>query len=237
MKAPDAIFVVERRPGQGYGVTSSQGPQAASLQRAAVEILNLLGQPDPRGPEEIQRWIPNAGPQQQSLFVRIRRTPEGESVYHQAWFAASGSEPVQPPAPGGNRGWLAWILFLLMGGVLGWMLRGSLAAPPSIEQPSPGGSATAPPPVLPDPAALGRTDAALQVPVRLSREVRKKLHQFLGQPGLTGWPEEADTVEQTVELRDFRKTPRGVKIDPLYLTSDEVRSLRRLLETLEGVSR
>lgn len=225
--APEAVFVVERRPGHGYGVTSAHGPAADRLQRAAVEVLDELGQPDPRGPDEVQRWMPAAGPDRQPVFVRIRRAADGESVYHQAWFPPAVKPPRPPLKP---LPWLVAALVLWAAGVaLGWTWRGPVEAPtPPVPPPSEERPKDAPPVVV-------RADAALQVPVRKARDARKKLADFLTQPGLTGWPDEPGTVERTVELRDFRRTPRGVKIEPVYLTGDEARALRALLDALDGV--
>jgi hypothetical protein len=228
-QGPEAVFVVERRPGQGYVITSAAGVRAPALQRAAVEVLDQLGQPDPRGPEEVERWLPAAGPDRQPLFVRIRRTAEGESVYHQCWFPP-GVPPARPRRV--LWPWLAVALVLFLGGgAAGWSWRGPPAEAQTTREnkPEPGEKH------LPDPPGLTRSDALLQVPLRKAREPRKKLAEFLKQPGLSGWEDEAGTVDRTVELRDFRKTPRGVKIEPVYLTGDEVRALRALLEALDGV--
>jgi hypothetical protein len=230
-QAPEAIFVVERRPGQGYTITSATGARAPALQRAAVEILDQLGQPDPRGPEEIERWLPAAGPDQQPLFVRIRRTAEGESVYHQSWFPAN-----LPPARPRRTLWpwfAAAALLFLAGGATGWTCRGQHpeAQPERQVKPEPGEKQGP----RPDPPTVSRTDALLQLPMRRAREVRKKMAEFLKQPGLSGWPEEPGVVEETVRVNDNRKATHGVKIEPVYLTSDEVRALRTLLEALDGV--
>lgn len=229
-QVPEAVFVVERRPGHGYTITSASGERAPHLHRAAIEVLEQLGQPDPRGPEEVERWVPAAGPQRQPVFVRIRRSAEGESVYQQTWFPA--------PTPPRRKLWpwfaLAGALFLA-GGATGWNWRGPPPAPqqpqavtPSpIEKPSP----------RPDPGVpvASRTDALLKDPIRKARAPRQKLAEFLKQPGLAGWPEESGVIEETVRLNDNRKATHGVKIEPVYLTSDEVRVLRALLEALDAV--
>lgn len=223
---PEAVFVVERLPGRGYVVTSATGHRSQVLAPAALAILDRLGQPDPRGPDEVQRWLPDAGPDHQPVYVRIHRTSEGESVYRQTWFPPIA--PVVPPKRRRGYGWLVLAAMLFVSGsAFGWWCRPLPLQP--IAQPEP-----TPIPV-PKPTQVTRNDAWLQVPLRKASEPRRKLAEFLRQPGLTGWPEEAGLVERTVELRDFRKTPRGVKIDPVYLTADEARALRSLLETLESV--
>ncbi|MDW8244321.1 MAG: hypothetical protein RMJ88_14015 [Thermogemmata sp.] len=84
--APAAQFVVERLPSLGYQVTSAEGPHAEKWKDRALPLLDLLGQPNPRGPVEYFRWLGPVKPGGEYVGVAVRIQPNGEVRYHQAWF-------------------------------------------------------------------------------------------------------------------------------------------------------
>ena len=84
--SPSACFVVEREPGKGYQVASAEGDYAAEWKGRALDLLDSLGQPDPKGPAEYFRWVGPITPSGEYVGVSVKLMPNGEARYHQAWF-------------------------------------------------------------------------------------------------------------------------------------------------------
>jgi hypothetical protein len=107
---PVAVFVVEREIGCGYRVTHSEGAEAGHLADSALAILDVLGQPDPRDPETVVRWLKPDEAFGHSVGVRVMRLSNGEVRYEQTWFAAAAK-------PRWSALW--FIASLLLGGISG----------------------------------------------------------------------------------------------------------------------
>src|SRR5690606_28128834 len=93
---PSACFVIERERGKGYQVTSAEGPCADEWRTRALTLLDVLGQPDPKGPAEYCRWVGPITPSEEYVSVSVKLMPNGEARYHQVWFEVP--KPVTRPA-------------------------------------------------------------------------------------------------------------------------------------------
>lgn len=83
---PHTRFIVEQLPGQGYQITSAEGERSNELRADALSLLDVLGQPDPKGPTEYFRLIKpiNSIGEYVGTFVNLLKN--GEARYHFAWF-------------------------------------------------------------------------------------------------------------------------------------------------------
>lgn len=88
---PSACFVIEREPGKGYLITSAEGERSDELRARALTLLDTLGQPDPKGPEEYFRWVGPVTSAGEYVGVAVKLMPSGEARYYQSWFRPAKS--------------------------------------------------------------------------------------------------------------------------------------------------
>jgi len=224
---PFACFVVQRSPGTGYQVASAEGDGADEWKERALALLDVLGQPDPNGPEESFLWVDS--PSGNYVGVSVTLLPNGEARYHQAWF--------QTPRVPANRlrsvGLLILLLpFVFAGGMFTGrtvVLQDQPATPPRTSNSSVGDID------VPSPTKAVSVLSTLKLKEELgpSQLVRAKLKGYLSQEGLT-----ADTSAPVVDERravkliaDLDKTPPPQ--ESIRLSNVEVAKLLALLETID----
>ena len=231
--SPSACFVVEREASKGYQITSAEGPYAETWKERALALLDTIGQPDPKGPEEYFRWIGPITPSRDCVGVIVRLMPNGEARYHQAWFRF-------PITAGSRTRTVALGLIFSLVVFAGGAYAGRILLAPR------------------DPAAAGVADSnnvfrkngtsdsqpndplfdsritRLENGIAASREVRENLKHYLAQKGLA-----ANMSEQVVTERNSVYLLVDRLIDPkpqetlLYLSNVDVAKLTKLLATLD----
>jgi len=210
---PAATFLIEREPAEGYQVTSAQGRYAEQWKRRALDLLDTLGQPDPKGPSESQRLVGPVGPTGELVHVRVELLPTGEARYHQAWFQVPKAA-FQPKRA--NRllilvfcvGFLAGAaaFFLATGGKTLQGISGNGGPPHTGEGSSSAKGVQANP-----------YSTKLQNELAATRELREKLIEYLSQEGLAAdmsaptvrsvklliWDLAVDSGEGSTKVHDF----------------------------------
>jgi hypothetical protein len=184
---PVASFVIEREAGEGYRVTASDGDQAEERKRQALELLNNLGQPDPRGPDKFFRWLGPVTPGGEYIGVSVKLLSNGDVSYHQGWFRL----PVQPHH---SRPFI-WLLPLMLAlGIAAGIIADQTIFAPAHSAPS--SITVSQPPNGPAPSAAEHSSVAsqkspadaelakLKVLLKSSQDVRTKLSVYLSQDGL-----------------------------------------------------
>jgi len=243
--APCACFTIERKPGEGYQVTSAEGASTEKYKKHALDLLNVLGQPDPRGPKEYFRLIePPATPSGEYVHVHIKLVENGQVWYHQAWFQGVN-------AMVRSKGWkrlllLLSVLFIFVSGAFTGIYadrallssRDQWAAPGSVANNSDLSKNT-----KPDPTAKGTPQDKqmdeLKKLIEISKDVRSKLKDYLSQDGLsidTSLP--VTTVKRSVKLIDDRddSEKKPLTKQTIQLDNKEVEKLLKLLDKLENIA-
>lgn len=224
---PVAVFVVERQPGQGYCVASSRGSEAESLREQALRILDELGQPDPRGPEEIHRWFGPVGSRSHFVGVAIKRLASGEVSYTQAWFSSGTAIPATE-----HLGWrtvLVLVIFALVGGVIcGWFMHakrdfGAVSTRNTEEIK----------PTRPLPPAPNSSVVSLKAKISEASDTLEKIRKYFQQERLLPKPN-LKVVERSPSIRLQSNLSFG-SLDQNYLDLDnvEVRSLLDVFNALQ----
>jgi len=228
---PAATFLIEREPVEGYQVTSAQGRYAEQWKRRALDLLDTLGQPDPKGPSESQRLVGPVGPTGELVHVRVELLPNGEARYHQAWFQVPKAA-FQPKRA--NRllilvfcvGFLAGAaaFFLATGGKTLQGISGNGGPPHTGEGSSSAKGVQANP-----------YSTKLQNELAASRELRENLIEYLSQEGFAA-DMSAPTANEKWSVRldaigDFSSA--SPPPEPLWLNNVEVAKLLNLLRTLD----
>jgi len=231
---PSACFVVERVPSEGYQVTSAEGRFADEWKGRALAILDLLGQPDPKGPAEYYRWVGPIMPSGEFVGVSVKLTANGEARYHQAWFQAS--KPMIRPTR-----YIGLLIFVMLVIFAAGAVAGNALIMPGVPSTQATDQAKGGLPGIKkdDPTSknvatdMRLTLTKLKDEFTSSRDVCNKLKGYLAQKGLA-----ADTSKPVVdELRsvkliaDLDKTPPP--LETIRLSNLEVAKLLRLLETLD----
>jgi hypothetical protein len=233
---PVASFVIEREAGRGYRVTAADGdcPEARSIR--ALKLLDDLGQPDPRGPNELFRWLGPIAPSGEYIAVSIKLMPNGEARYHQGWFR------LRTPAHGGRLLVSAFLLVLVVALVIGTLAGRMRFAPERSALPdsartssTDGPASTAQEPGL---RPSGPVDdpglEKLNTRLSSSRDVRDKIKKYLSQEGLAARSEPVSVMKRSVKLiADLDKPPPPVEV--IRLDNGEVAKLLELLRTLDDL--
>lgn len=231
---PAAGFVVKREPGKGYHVASADGPCADDFKARALTLLDTLGQPDPKGPEEYFRWVGPITPSGEYVGVFVRLMPNGEARYHQAWFR------VPKPAMHSGRT-ISSLILVVLGFVAGVFAGPTLSSlDPWRTSGSAPGRTEAPPNSQPVPPMNGSWPddrmTNLINEIASARDVRLKLKQYLSQEGLA-----ADLSQPVVDekrsvklIADLDRTPPPV--ESIRLSNVEVAKLIRLLEVIDELA-
>lgn len=97
-----ASFVVARVPGEGYRITSSEGPRANELEPRVLPILQKLGQSSTTKSEAQIYWVGPAGNSHEWVGIQCRVLDSGTKEYYQSWFRAGDTAT----APGFGLGFL-----------------------------------------------------------------------------------------------------------------------------------
>lgn len=230
--SPSACFVVERVPGTGYTVTASEGPRADEWKPRALDLLDAIGQPDPKGPAEYIRLLGPIAPSGECVSVSVTLKSNGEACYHQAWFQAS--------TRASRRSWnISLAALALVAGFIGGILavrsfvhpdRPAISAAASIEvkPPQPIGDSS------PREAVLQNRVRKMHSDLGQSHELRKKLTAYLAQEGFavdSSAPvvDEKRSVKLIADL-DTTPPPR----ETVRLSNVEVAKLLQLLDTLDN---
>jgi hypothetical protein len=237
---PIASFVVEREAGKGYTVTAASGDCGDERKRLALELLNDLGQPDAKGPNEFFRWLgpiaPSGSPSEEYIAVSIKLMPNGEARYHQGWFRL--------PIPTNGIRFPAWAFFLVLvaGLVTGTLTGHTLFSPdrptqpdstqiPSTNGPAQNGQESGSRPTGPsgDPGL-----AKLKTQLRSSQAVRTKLTEYLSQEGLAATSAPVSDVKRSVKLiADLDKSSPPKEI--IRLDNAEVAELLGIFRALDNL--
>lgn len=221
-----ARFVIEREPGKGYHVITADGPQAEQLSPYALALLDDLGQPNPKGPEESFRWLGPIEPLGAYVGVSVRLLDDGEARYQQVWF--------QIPSIKTKRTSLGAITLLLMiglaagGGAVYGYHRHRMAEQGDVAQVGDSGQVSNPSEPLLQPVL-----AKLNNQLDSSVGVRSKLTEYLSRPGFAAdlsasVVEEKNSITLIDNLDKSPPTIGGIKLSNL-----EVARLLELLRTLE----
>lgn len=229
--SPRACFVIERVQSEGYKVTSAEGPDANKWKVRALALLDLLGQPDLKGPSEYFRWVGPIGPSGEYVGVSVKLTPNGEARYHQAWFHV--------PKPWVRRLLYVGLVFLaaLVSFAAGLLAGSELfprgpsnnSGPPMGNDPS--AKSPADPPAKDSP--LERWARELKKELSSTDSVRAKLKKFLSQEGFAA-DLSAPVIEERRSVRvidDLDKPPPSEQ--EVRLSNIEVAKFLRLLKTLK----
>ena len=226
---PIASFVVERVPGKGYIVTSADGPMAAEWKDRALALLDDIGQPDPKGPEQFFRWVGPVPPSGEYVGTVVKLKPNGEARYDQSWFRLA-----QPMARRWLQGFGLLVAMLVVGLITGFYV-GRTRVPDWSPQPEP-------PPEVSTPTAQDGSKAPPRDPrvVRFNmqldstRDVREKLIAYLSQEGFSAPSGEVVDVKRSIKMiadLDTSPPPR----ESIRLSNTEVAKLLDLLNILEEV--
>jgi hypothetical protein len=226
--APAATFVIEREAGKGYHVKSSAGPLAGDLETPALALLDVIGQPDPSGPEEYFRWLRPVAPSGAHVGVVVRLKPNGEARFHQAWFDIA-SLSARPPR--------LFRVSLLTGAI--FVSIAAVAVLMLVRPPRWTPVQTGSPAIIPDqqvlraPENLAPQDERVtrfQDVIASSREVRSRLKAYLSQEGFA-----ADLSKSVVDekrsvklIDDLDRAPPAE--ESMRLSSVEVAKLIRLMD-------
>jgi len=228
-RVPIATFVIERVVGVGYQVTSSDGESAASLEKAAIDVLDGLDQSEAATSGERLHWIGPVGNPQSWVVVRIQTLETGELRYEETWFRTDSTEHRW------QRRLATFVSALVIGiavGIFGLLTYhknyGQRASPlHSLEKiPAPMVS------ISPEERAVLNAFAQLQMQLSRDSDVREKLRAFLDQRGLA--PDPTLPVKQEkksvmlVAMLDQTPPP----IETSQFTNLEVEKILELLATL-----
>ncbi len=234
--SPCAWFEVRRVPGKGYQVTSANGAGAEERKADALAVLELLTQPNPFGPQEYQRWIGPIPGSEENVAVTVRLLPEGDALYHQAWFpparAVAGVSCFLPRFR---------VLFLLLSIAF---IVGLLASPTLVafilQRPATDSAVTTAPlssqQVTLSEEELAFRQALKQLETELSstREERAKLHKYLSQEGFAA-DVSSDVLNEKRSVKiiaDLDKNPPPQ--ESMLLSNIAVGRLLKLLEALKA---
>ena len=235
--APIARFVIERRPGKGYMVTCAEGERAEEWSGRSLTLLDLLGQPDPIGPDVTYRLVGPLSPSGEYVGVVIRKTLTGEAIYEQTWFLSPGQAPGAAPTIRGRLvSFLFGIVIVVVLG-LGYFIyserasRDSSAELPKVDVLADPPSASPPTsiPIVPDPQF-----ERLWSQLSKSQNIRRNVLKYLSQEGLYSKPSEVVEPKQSVKLVSIAEKDPEHPI--LNLDTVEVTILLELLRSLEDVS-
>jgi len=227
-----AFFIIERQPGKGYQVASSEGSRADELKERALALLDMIGQPDPKGPSEYLRWLGPIAPNGEYVGVFARLLPNGEARYHQAWFRV----PYAVPSIMRSLGFLVFISFVMF--VAGVMVQRTCFTPEQssklhIDTKHEGSlnKDRSAPPV--NHASQNLSMNALRTEIASCTDMRLKIRHYLSQEGLG-----AETSQSVVDekrsvklISDLDKLPPPQESIPL--SNIEVAKLVRLLVALD----
>ncbi len=212
-REPVASFVIEREAGRGYRVTAANGDCPEERKTRALKLLDEIGQPDPKGPNEFLRVLGPIAPAGEYIFVSINLMPNGEARYHQGWFR------LLTPANGSRFPISAFLLVLVAGLAIGTLAGPTLFTP------------NRPTPLEPvsDPG-LERLNTQL----RSSRDVRARVEEYLSQEGLAATSVPVSDQKRSVKLiADLDKTPPPQ--ESIRLNNVEVAKLLGILRRLDDL--
>lgn len=230
--SPSACFVVERVPGTGYTVTASEGPRAGEWKGRALDLLDAIGQPDPKGPAEYVRLLGPIAPSGECVSVSVKLKSNGEAWYHQAWFQVSTK--ARP------RSWNVSLaaLALVVGFIAGMLAFRAFVTPDrptipvavsnEVKPPQPIGDSSPREPVWQNRVRKMHDDLGP------SRELRAKLTAYLAQEGFA-----VDSSAPVVDKKRSVKLIADLDTTPppretIRLSNVEVAKLLQLLETLDN---
>lgn len=230
--SPSTCFVIERVLGKGYQVTSAEGDYADEWKGRALGLLDVLGQPDPKGPSEQIHWVGPIAPSGEYVGVSVKLLPNGEARYDQTWLQLR--KPVACPTR---------FIGLLIAALLVGFAAGVFAARPffvagfpttsdtvagSVESPGTGKPDLPMKDSLPD-----MRIAKIRNELTSSREVRTKLRGYLSQEGFAadGSAPVVDEKRAVKLIADLDKTPPPQ--ETIRLSNIEIAKLVKLLGTLD----
>lgn len=223
---PIASFVVERLPGEGYRVTSRDGPLADRLAGDALAVLDDLGQPDPRSPEITIRWLPPTRNRRYPIGIRIIRQPDGHVRFEQAWFGV-GNHPER-------RTLWPWLVAAVVG------VAGGLVAGMGIERVN-----RRPCPEPKPPAKLVDASARLQLLQQKANSAERGVSRIrallaLAEPDVVGSRESPPHGSTVVLCRQKPPAERtAIKLDVYFghheLKREELSALLELLDSLRAI--
>jgi hypothetical protein len=246
-----ACFTIERKPGEGYQVTSAEGESTEEYKKHALDVLNVLGQPDPKGPEEYFRLIKSpTTPSGEYVHVQVNVLSNGEARYHQVWYRDFRTA-IHP------KWWRRLLLLVLLvafsaGTVTGVYAERTLFGLDQATTPgdvakndsSPGNTKDEPPAKGTHPDKQSDVLKKVIDSSRKCQDVISKLKEYLSQEGLAAKRDDSTqgstvTVKRSVVLLDDRsdeeqKSP--LKVTLLRLNNDEVAKLLELLKELETIA-
>ena len=118
---PIARIDIGREPLVGYKIISGSGPSFERVKPHVFSVLDVLGQPDPSGPQTFHRWVGPVGPQNDFVGVKTTFLPNGDAVFEQEWFG-NNRKPI-------NRLAITFLVLALMSlsGLAGFFSHGSLS--------------------------------------------------------------------------------------------------------------
>ncbi|MEJ5276422.1 MAG: hypothetical protein WHU94_10975 [Thermogemmata sp.] len=223
---PVYTFRIERRPGEGYTVVSSEGQDAERQKQTALKLLDAIGQPDPKGPQQYERLVQHA---EYCVRVSVQLQPDGTAQIRQKWFSMIPSAA----HPGSWRRVAQALLlcFLLGAGAGAWagysLGKQSPPPPTTAQKPEKKNETGKQPPPPPDETLKTLRDSLVR-----NQEVLQTLKQFLSQEGLAAPKEGASEKKRSIKvLVDLDPLPPGIR-ESLTLNNQQVRQLLDLLQEL-----
>ena len=236
---PIATFVVERDPAKGYRVASREGQEADAFADAALSVLDVIGQPDPRGQQVTFRWLGPMGPSKCYVAVWVTMLPSGEARYQQAWY-----RPTKTPTGS------AWMLPLFSVAIaaaafaVGMLVQRRSEAP--VEQMPPIHEPERVQLQVPEQPNLREVAGPLIAAIADADNAVTVLEQFLGQEGIAApmddagnrsGPEKERVVTLTASQEFGPKVPSEKKTFSNYEAAKLLALFRRLRDFVEAVER
>ena len=221
-----ASFVVAREAAKGYVVKSADGPLAANWKDRALALLDDLGQPDPKGPEQFCRWVGPVPPSGEYVGTVVTVEPNGEARYHQWWFRLPERRTLPRLLPSG-----LFLLILLVGLITAFYVGRTTipVSPPAPGIPLPGDTSKAEQATHPQPDPR---HMKLDSQIDATRGVRKRLIEYLSQEGFAAPSAEVVDVKRSIKLiADLDTSPPPT--ESIRLNNTEVTRLLDLLKILE----
>jgi hypothetical protein len=225
---PVYTFEIERRPGRGYTVTSSHGEAADQRKDTALKLLDAIGQPDPKGPQQYGCYVQHA---EYCVRVSVQLQPDGTAQIRQDWFRMI-------PSAASSGSWrrvakallLCFLLGAGAGAWAGYSLGTQSPQPPTTTQkPEKKDEKEKQPPPSPSPDETLKT---LRDSLVRNQEELQALKQFLAQEGLAAPKEGASERKRAIKvLVDLDPMPPGIR-ESLALNNQQVRQLLDVLQEL-----
>lgn len=220
---PVAKFLIERVPGIGYSITSSSGPESSALEKDALKLLDNVKQPNADQVGVTSVWLGPIGEKPYFVGVTTNLKATGDVQFTQFWFVQKKPRVINTLLLLGL--FLALPLGIYIGskGITSKKNSTTVNIVPDNKQSDSN--------VLVAPQENKNIDdLLLLIGGKETKELHKKITEFLEQEGLAADPDlQVQRFDSIKIIDDLDGTPR-IKVQSIKLDNFEVRTLLDLLD-------